>query len=363
MEAKNMNHKTLDAKFTAGDGITKFTATITTSSIDRDGEVVVPGGMNSKQFEQNPVLLYAHDPAKHIGKMTALRRGESVIDADFALVPRPESHEGEWFPDTVGALMRFGALKGVSIGFAPMAGGMRQATKGDKDKYGVGVARVYSKWNLIEVSVVSVPANQEALINAVSKGIVTTESLKALGCEVQAKNCGTGGDGFEPGNDCASGGGGGGGGGGGSSSQKPSAPKLNNTQRVRGKPPAPGLDAPKSHDFQLPKTPGRINEDQFRDSLGAMGYTEVARRQSLDRNVPTKVTIRDQSGHDVEMPMHDLVRSIYANHTDPDTSAINVPARRPRKHVISIQMPSVAHDEIIDIARREVAKMRGHFKV
>ena len=63
------------------------------------------------------------------------------------------------------------------------------------------------------------------------------------------------------------------------------------------------------------------------------------------------------------MPMHDLVRSIYANHTDPDTSAINVPARRPRKHVISIQMPSVAHDEIIDIARREVAKMRGHFKV
>ena len=181
MEAKNMNHKTLDAKFTAGDGITKFTATITTSSIDRDGEVVVPGGMNSKQFEQNPVLLYAHDPAKPIGKMTALRRGESVIDADFALVPRPESHEGEWFPDTVGALMRFGALKGVSIGFAPMAGGMRQATKGDKDKYGVGVARVYSKWNLMEVSVVSVPANQDALILAVTKGIVTASSLKAFG--------------------------------------------------------------------------------------------------------------------------------------------------------------------------------------
>ena len=31
---------------------------------------------------------------------------------------------------------------------------------------------------------VSIPSNQEALINAVSKGIVSTASLKALGCNV-----------------------------------------------------------------------------------------------------------------------------------------------------------------------------------
>jgi len=177
--------KTCNATFKAiGDGLTKFTAIITTHAIDRDQDVVIPSGMNSKEYEQNPVLLYSHDPNKPIGKMVTMRRGESSIDADFVLAPRPETHEGEWLPDTVGALMKFGALKGVSIGYMPLDGGVRNASKEDSTKYGGGVKRVYSKWKLLEVSVVSIPSNQEALINAVSKGIVSQASLKALGCDV-----------------------------------------------------------------------------------------------------------------------------------------------------------------------------------
>ena len=169
--------KTCNATFKAiGDGLTKFTAIITTHAI--------PSGMNSKEYEANPVLLYSHDPNKPIGKMVTMRRGESSIDADFVLAPRPDTHEGEWLPDTVGALMKFGALKGVSIGYMPLDGGVRRASKEDATKYGTGVKQVYSKWKLLEVSVVSIPSNQEALINAVSKGIVTTASLKALGCNV-----------------------------------------------------------------------------------------------------------------------------------------------------------------------------------
>jgi HK97 family phage prohead protease len=177
--------KTCNATFKAiGDGITKFTAIITTHAIDRDQDVVIPSGMNSKEYEANPVLLYSHDPNKPIGKMVMMRRGESSIDADFVLAPRPDTHEGEWLPDTVGALMKFGALKGVSIGYMPVDGGMRSANKADASKYGDGVKRVYSKWKLLEVSVVSIPSNQEALINAVSKGIVSKASLAALGCNV-----------------------------------------------------------------------------------------------------------------------------------------------------------------------------------
>jgi hypothetical protein len=116
--------------------------------------------------------------------MKTMRRGEASIDADFELVPRPDTHVGEWLPDTVGALMKFGALRGVSIGYMPVDGGVRRASKEDAVKYGPSVKQVYSKWKLLEVSVVSIPSNQEALINAVSKGIVTTASLKALGCNV-----------------------------------------------------------------------------------------------------------------------------------------------------------------------------------
>ena len=84
--------------------------------------------------------------------------------------------------------MKFGALRGVSIGYMPVDGGVRRASKEDAAKYGAGVKQVYSKWKLLEVSVVSIPSNQEALINAVSKGIVTTASLKALGCNVPLVN-------------------------------------------------------------------------------------------------------------------------------------------------------------------------------
>ena len=69
--------KTCNATFKAiGDGLTKFTAIITTHAIDRDQDVVIPSGMNSKEYEANPVLLYSHDPNKPIGKMVTMRRGE-----------------------------------------------------------------------------------------------------------------------------------------------------------------------------------------------------------------------------------------------------------------------------------------------
>ena len=179
-----MINKTLESKFDSTDDPTRFTETITTNAIDRDGEVVIPAGMNSREYERNPVLLYAHDTAKPIGKMLGMRRNDDTIAADFALAPRPETHEGEWLPDTVAALMRFGALRGVSIGFAPQPGGMRVASKADTERYGTGVKRVFSKWTLFEVSVVAIPANQEALISAVEKGVVSSASVKALGLDV-----------------------------------------------------------------------------------------------------------------------------------------------------------------------------------
>ena len=177
--------QTFDATFiNDSEKTTKFTAVITTLSIDRDNEVVIPSGMNSKEYEANPTLLFSHDPTKPIGLMTGMRRKENSIEADFELAPRPKSHVGEWFPDTVGSLMKFGALRGISVGYAPISGGMRNATKADVVKYGESVKRIYSKWKLLEVSVVSIPANQDSLVSAVSKGIISVEAIKKLGLKI-----------------------------------------------------------------------------------------------------------------------------------------------------------------------------------
>jgi len=178
-----MNSKNLQATIRkqAGKAAT-FVATITTDSVDRDGEVVIPGGMNSRDYERNPVLLYEHDVKQPIGKMLSMKRAERAIEAEFALVPRPDSHVGEWFPDTVASLLEFGALNTMSIGFLGLEA--RPATKADTEKYGEGVRRVYGKWKLLEVSVVSVPANQDAIVTAVRKGLVTRDAVRPFGIAV-----------------------------------------------------------------------------------------------------------------------------------------------------------------------------------
>ena len=178
-----MNSKTLQATIRKQAGkASTFVATITTDSVDRDGEVVVPSGMNSRDYERNPVLLYEHDVKSPIGKMLGMKRGERSIEAEFALAPRPDNHVGEWFPDTVASLMDFGALNTMSIGFLGMEA--RPASKADTEKYGTGVRRVYGKWKLLEVSVVSVPANQDAIVTAVRKGLVTSDAVKPFGITV-----------------------------------------------------------------------------------------------------------------------------------------------------------------------------------
>ena len=175
-----MNSKHLQASIRKAAGKpSTFVATITTDSVDRDGEVVVPSGMHSRDYERNPVLLYEHDVQKPIGKMLKMARKERSIEAEFALAPRPANHEGEWFPDTVASLMEFGALNTMSIGF--MGTEARPASKADTEKYGPGCRRVYGKWKLLEVSVVSIPANQDAIVTAVRKGLVSADAAKGFG--------------------------------------------------------------------------------------------------------------------------------------------------------------------------------------
>lgn len=171
-----MNRKDFKAEGSLVGG--RFKAVISTDSVDRDGEVMVPAGMNAKDYERNPVLLWNHDPAQPIGKAVSLKRADSSIEAEFEFAKRPDDYVGEWFPDYVRGLVAAGVVKAVSIGFMPLDGGQRVATKGDVDKYGPEVRKVFSKWKLLEVSVVTVPANQDALITAVAKGLVTRESVE-----------------------------------------------------------------------------------------------------------------------------------------------------------------------------------------
>ena len=120
-----MNRKDFKAEGSIVGG--KFKAVISTDSVDRDGEVMVPAGMNAKDYERNPVLLWNHDPSQPIGKSTSLKREDSSIVAEFEFAPRPADYVGDWFPDYVRGLVAAGVVKAVSIGFMPLDGGARVA--------------------------------------------------------------------------------------------------------------------------------------------------------------------------------------------------------------------------------------------
>lgn len=165
-----------------------FSAIITAETIDRDGEVLMPAGMNSREFDSNPVLFWNHDYAKPVGKSTGLRRRERDIVGDFVFAKRPDGYQGEFFPEVAAALVGQGIVRGVSIGYASEPNGTRRATDIDRKKYGDGVHTVYSRWKLLEISLAPLQANPEALITAVRKGFVSPVAVKQFfGVDVPKK--------------------------------------------------------------------------------------------------------------------------------------------------------------------------------
>lgn len=155
-----------------------FSAVITAETIDRDGEVLIPSGMNSKEFDQNPTLFWNHDYSEPVGTTIELKRRERDIVGEFVFAQRPQGYTGDFFPEVAAALVGQGIVRAVSVGYVPEANGVRRATDIDRKKYGDDVKTVFSRWKLLEVSLAPLQANPEALITAVRKGLCSPISAK-----------------------------------------------------------------------------------------------------------------------------------------------------------------------------------------
>lgn len=175
--------KAFSADISINEGERAVTAKISTAAVDRDGEVLIPMGCYSKNYEKNPVVLLNHSYWDlPVGKCVAIKRDDTSITAKTIFAERPDTFptDDEWIPDTLLSLFKQNILKAFSVGFDVLSGGMRAATDQDVEKYGASCRRVYSKWELLEYSVVPIPANQEALALAVAKGLVSDKTHKGL---------------------------------------------------------------------------------------------------------------------------------------------------------------------------------------
>lgn len=158
-----------------------FTCSMTKEVCDRDGDVVLLDGIDFSNFERNPVIMFEHGLDKTVGKvpvgkaLSAVRIG-NTFEYKGELAERPSTHpsQAEWLPDTLGSLITQKCLNCSSIRFIPIE--KRKATLADKAKYGANSKTIYTKSELVEVSLTGIPINAEALMTARGKSLVPKDS-------------------------------------------------------------------------------------------------------------------------------------------------------------------------------------------
>jgi hypothetical protein len=136
---------------------------ISTAAFDRDNDRVLSRGARVDNYMKNPVVQWGHnyfEPWATTGRTNALEIGDGYIDADFTL--RPAANDSD--PQNIIRLLWAGGwINAASIGFQPDPEKMVANDAGGWD---------FEEWELLEWSLVPVPANQEALRLAV-KGMVS----------------------------------------------------------------------------------------------------------------------------------------------------------------------------------------------
>ena len=132
------------------------------TSVDRMGDVIEPGGWQLKHFKAHPIALFNHDKDQIIGKWADVRVEKGQLRGRLELAAEGTSP----LVDTVRKLVEQDILRAVSVGFRPLE---QQPLTKDADKY-FGPFR-FMKSELLECSLVAVPANPNALQTVKSLGI------------------------------------------------------------------------------------------------------------------------------------------------------------------------------------------------
>jgi len=137
---------------------------------DRTGDIVMTAGINLKDYAKNPIVLWAHD---HQGLPVAKAVEFGIVAGKLEMIFEFATKEIYEFADTVYKLVKGGFLKGVSIGArVKEAEWITDAATGDI------IGRRFLALDLLEVSIVPIPADSKALITAVKSGAVSSEDME-----------------------------------------------------------------------------------------------------------------------------------------------------------------------------------------
>lgn len=128
-----------------------YTFVVSTPEVDRYGTIIVPSGIDYTAYLNNPIVLAQHDSDDWpIGKCLGFMMNGENLEATL------QFHRITEEACEVADLVAAGYVRAVSVGIIPI--------ESEEQTIDGKTVTVYTKSELVEFSVVSIPANREALI-------------------------------------------------------------------------------------------------------------------------------------------------------------------------------------------------------
>jgi len=149
------------------------TAIISSNSVDRDNEVLLPKGVRLDNYLKNPVVPWSHQTSEPpVGKAVWVKKGHKQITAKVKFAETDRAEE-------VWQLFKGGFLSAFSVGFMPLKYHTPTPDEVKSNPDWSGVRTIFDEWELLEFSPVAVPANPDALSLACKqKQIQLSESFR-----------------------------------------------------------------------------------------------------------------------------------------------------------------------------------------
>lgn len=122
----------------------------TFGNIDEGGDVVLRGAFLDTLARRVPRLLWQHDIHEPIGRVVTLAEDDRGLRGEFKISRTARGHDAY-------QLLKDGAIDSMSIGYIP-------EDQEFDDQYNV---RKLKSVDLLEISLVSIPMNAEAIVTAV----------------------------------------------------------------------------------------------------------------------------------------------------------------------------------------------------